>query len=346
MAQIVDAKEFLELGKNIPMVDVRTVAEFEEGHIPDAVNIPIFSNEERALVGTKYKRAGKDSAVLLGLELVGPKLARFVKMARKAAPNREILVHCWRGGMRSGSMAWLFETAGFKVYLLKGGYKAYRTYLREQFERKSELVILGGMTGSGKTEVLHEMKKLGAQVLDLEGVAHHKGSVFGALGQADQPSNENFNNQLGKKWLEFDFSKPIWLEDESKSIGSVWINDVLFKHMRLAPVVKLEIPKEERIKRLVKEYACFEPDVLQHMISKIEKRLGGQHVKEAMECLEKRDYHTVADITLTYYDKAYNHGLSKREGQSLHPLDLAKDIPTENAQAVLDFYESFRDEVI
>jgi tRNA 2-selenouridine synthase len=342
MAKVLSPEEFLKLGKSLPMIDVRTPAEFEEGHIPDALNIPIFTNEERVLVGTKYKRASKDSAVLLGLELVGPKLANFVKQAKRFAPNKEIMVHCWRGGMRSGSMAWLFETAGFKVYLLKGGYKAYRGYIRKQFAEKSELVVLGGMTGSGKTEVLHEMQKQGAQVLDLEGVAHHKGSVFGSLGQTDQPSNENFENELAKVWLDLDPNQPIWVEDESKSIGSVWINDALFHRMRQTDVVKILIPKSERIKRLVEEYACFDSEILAHMISKIGKRLGGLNVKLAEECLEKGDYATVADITLNYYDKAYRHGLSKREGQTIHYLELEKDNPAENAQKVIEFYNSLK----
>jgi len=340
MAKVLEPKEFLELGKTIPMVDVRTSAEFENGHIPGASNLPIFTNDERAVVGTKYKRAGKDSAVLLGLELVGPKLARFVRMAKKISPQKEILIHCWRGGMRSGSMAWLFETAGFKVYLLKGGYKAYRGYIREQFSQKSKVLVLGGMTGSGKTEVLHEMQKQGAQVLDLEGVANHKGSVFGALGQEDQPSNENFENELAKVWLDFDNDKPVWLEDESKSIGSVWINDALFERMRSAEVIKMELPKKERINRLVKEYACFEREVLAHMISKIEKRLGGLNVKKSYESLETNDFATVADITLSYYDKAYNHGLEKREGQTIHSLELEKDNPVENARLILEFYKN------
>ncbi|WP_372754846.1 tRNA 2-selenouridine(34) synthase MnmH [Labilibaculum sp.] len=342
MAIVLDPKEFLEMGKTLPMVDVRTPAEFENGHIPGAHNLPIFTNDERVVVGTKYKRAGKDSAVLLGLEIVGPKLALFVKKAKKIAPDKKILVHCWRGGMRSGSMAWLFETAGFTVYLLKGGYKAYRACNREEFARKAKIIILGGMTGSGKTEVLHEMIKMGHQVLDLEGVANHKGSVFGALGQPNQPTNENFENELAQLWSKFDFNKCIWIEDESNSVGGVWINDVLFSQMRNADVIKMEIPKEERIKRLVKEYACFEIDVLKGLISKIEKRLGGLNVKNAFQSLDEGDFYTVADISLTYYDKAYLHGQQKRKDQTVYPLALEKDEPKENAKSILEFYSQLQ----
>jgi tRNA 2-selenouridine synthase len=338
MATELDPKEFLEMGKTFPMVDVRTSAEFENGHIPGAHNLPIFTNEERVVVGTKYKKVGKDAAVLLGLEIVGPKLALFVKKAKKIAPDKKILLHCWRGGMRSGSMAWLFETAGFTVYLLKGGYKAYRGFNREQFAQKAEIIILGGMTGSGKTEVLHEMIKMGHQVLDLEGVANHKGSVFGALGQAEQPSNENFENELARLWCEFDLNQCIWIEDESISVGGVRINEVLFSQMRKADVISMEIPKEERIKRLVREYACFEIDVLKGLISKIEKRLGGLNVKNASKSLDEGDFYTVADISLSYYDKAYLYGQQKRKDQTVYPLVLEKDEPKENAKALLEFY--------
>lgn len=342
MAAILDPKEFLEMGKTLPMVDVRTAAEFDNGHIPGAQNLPVFSNQERVVVGTKYKRAGKDSAVLLGLELVGPKLAWFVRQAKKIAPDKKILIHCWRGGMRSGSMAWLFETAGFTVYLLEGGYKAYRTYNRNRFADKSEIIILGGMTGSGKTEVLHEMMEMGHQVLDLEGVANHKGSVFGALGQANQPTSENFENELAQIWSKFDFFRPIWIEDESNSVGAVWINDVLFLRMRNADVISMDISKEERIKRLVKEYACFDIAVLKELVLKIEKRLGGLNVNNAFESLDNGDFHTVADITLTYYDKAYLHGQQKRKGQTIYSIALEKDDPKENAKAILEFYSNLK----
>ncbi|WP_421921097.1 tRNA 2-selenouridine(34) synthase MnmH [Marinifilum sp.] len=342
MAKVLKTKEFLEMGKSIPIIDVRTPAEFKEGHIPGAFNIPIFTNEERVLVGTKYKRESKDAAVLLGLELVGSKLTSFVNAAMEYAVQKEIMVHCWRGGMRSGSMAWLFETAGCKVYVLEGGYKAYRRYIRQQFTEKSELLVLGGMTGSGKTAVLHEMKKLGAQILDLEGIAHHKGSVFGSLGQLEQPSNENFENLLANVWLDLDPNQAIWIEDESKSIGSVWINDALFRRMRQSDVIQIQVPKSERIKRLVKEYACFDAEVLAQMILKIGKRLGGQNVTLATESLVKGDYATAANISLNYYDKAYKHGLSKREGQTIHYLELDKDDPKENAKKVIAYYNSLK----
>ena len=331
------AQDFLEKGKTIPMIDVRTPAEFEQGHIPGAINIPIFTNEERAQVGTKYKRSTRDAAVLLGLELVGPKLSVFVRRAKKISIDGKVLIHCWRGGMRSGSMAWLFETAGLKPSLLVGGYKAYRQYIRKSFSKPTNLVVIGGYTGSGKTEVLHKLIEMNEQVLDLEGVANHKGSVFGALGQADQPTTEQFENDLGKIWLEFDHTKPIWTEDESHAVGSVWINDALFDQMRKAPLLAIIIPKSERIKRLVKEYACFDIEVLKQMCKRIEKRLGGLKVKKAFESLDQGDFATVADITLDYYDKAYGHGLDTRTTQEVYRLNIEKDEPEKNAKLLIEY---------
>jgi tRNA 2-selenouridine synthase len=197
------------------------------------------------------------------------------------------------------------------------------------------------MTGSGKTEVLHELTRMNEQVLDLEGVAHHKGSAFGALGQEKQPTTEQYENDLYEIWKKFDLSKIIWIEDESHAVGSVWINEALFGQMRQSPVIKMEVPKEERIKRLVREYANFDVEVLKGIVKKIERRLGGQHVKHAFECLDRGDFATVADITLYYYDKAYGYGLTQRGDQPIYNLELEKDDPEENAQRVKAFSKTF-----
>lgn len=333
------AQNFLEKGKTIPMIDVRTPAEFEQGHIPGAINIPIFTNEERTQVGTKYKRSSKDAAILLGLELVGPKLSVFVRRAKKVAVNGEILMHCWRGGMRSGSMAWLFDTAGLKPSILVGGYKAYRHHIRKSFSKPTKLVVIGGYTGSGKTEILHKLIEMNEQVIDLEGVANHKGSAFGALGQADQPTTEQYENDLAKIWSGFDHTKPIWTEDESQSVGSVWINEALFEQMRKAILLAIIVPKSERVKRLVKEYACFDIEELKQICRKIEKRLGGLRVKEAFESLDQGDFAKVANITLDYYDKAYGHGLDTRTTQKVHKIEVGKDQPLENAKLLIDYFK-------
>jgi tRNA 2-selenouridine synthase len=337
MPKKISIKEFLELTGTLSVIDVRSPAEYEQAHIPGAVNIPLFNNEERKQVGTTYKRKGKESAVLQGLDYIGLRMAEVVKQARKQAQHRKILVHCWRGGMRSASMAWLFETIGLQAFVLDGGYKAYRHFIREQFSYKAKIFILGGSTGSGKTAILQELQKQGEQFLDIEGIAHHKGSVFGPLGQESQPSNEQFENNLAVVWQKFDLTKPIWIEDESRQLGMCGIPNPLFVQMREAIVIKVIIPKNERVKRLVKEYGHFEKELLAEQIEKIRERLGGEFTNRALKALEKNDMATVADLTLIYYDKAYSFGISKRNPEKVFEIELERDAPKENALAISKF---------
>lgn len=334
MPRILSIEELLPLTDTIPLVDVRSPGEYELAHIPGAFNIPIFDNDERREVGIKYKIGGKENAVLLGLDFVGPKMSDFVRQAKKIARNKKLLVHCWRGGMRSASMAWLFETAGLEVFVLKGGYKAYRRFIREQFSRPVKMVVLGGYTGSGKTDILQHLQKQGEQFLDIEGIANHRGSAFGPLGQEPQPSNEQFENNLADAWRKFDFTKTIWVEDESRQLGKCGIPDPLFQQLRSAPLIKVNISKEQRISRLVKEYGSFDADKLKSRVERIKKRLGGKATNDAIEALECGKLETVADITLTYYDKAYDFGASQRDPESVFTLSLEEDSPMENAEII------------
>ena len=276
-------KEFLEKGIDIPIIDVRSPAEFAQAHIPGAVNLPLFDNDERAKVGTIYKKQNKDKAILAGLDIVGPKMAKFVVKAKKIAKNNKILIHCWRGGMRSGSMAWLFKTAGLNIEILEGGYKAYRQFIKKEFAKEANITILSGSTGSGKTDILIELVKLGEQIIDLEGIAHHKGSAFGAIGEKKQHSTEQFENNLYKAWAKLDLTKRIWVEDESKAIGLNHIPDEVFLQMRKAPVIKINVPKEVRIKRLVKDYTYADKEILIYHLNRIQKRLGPNETKLAIK---------------------------------------------------------------
>jgi len=323
----------MQKANSLPIVDVRSPGEFAQGHIPGAVNIPLFSNEERAQVGTTYKQVSQDAALLLGLELVGPKMADFVRQSKALASGKDILVHCWRGGMRSGSFGWLLETAGMQVSTLIGGYKAFRNEVLTGLGAPQNIVVLGGKTGSGKTEILHKLREMGEQVIDLEGIAHHKGSSYGAIGQLPQPSTEHFENELYAQWRQLDPTRRVWVEDESRSVGRCLIPDAVWMQMRHAPLVLVDMDKAARIERLVREYACFDLSLLYEATHRIEKRLGGQHHKAAIAALDQKDFATVADITLTYYDKAYQHGVGDR--RVVHTLKTSEDNPADVAEKLV-----------
>lgn len=330
-------EDFLRLSKLIPIIDVRSPGEFEKAHIPGAYNIPLFDNYEREQIGTKYKQNGKEEAVMAGLEIVGPKMKDLAFKAKEIANDKNILVHCWRGGMRSASMAWLFQTVGLKPIILKDGYKEYRRYSKEILSKNSRIIILSGSTGSGKTDILKELQKKGEQVVDLEGIAHHKGSAFGAIGEERQLDNEQFENNLFENYKQLDFDKTIWIEDESRSIGKNYIPTEFYDNMRKAPVIKINIGKKIRIKRLVKEYTNVDKDILIYNINRIKKRLGGLNTKLSIEAVENNDYATAIDYTLEFYDKAYKHGLYKRENPEIYELDLFEDNPENSAKLILEY---------
>lgn len=299
---------------SMPIIDVRSPGEFARGHIPGAHNLPLFINEERAIVGTIYKQQGRDPAVLEGLRIVGPKLASIVEQAKALAPDGRIRVHCWRGGERSASVAWLLDKAGFvEVITLKRGYKGFRGHVQASFTAPLLLKVIGGYTGTGKTETLKELAALGEQTVDLEALANHKGSAFGALGEEPQPTTEQFENFLWHQLQRIDPTRPVWVEDESALIGRVCIPPSFFAQMRSAVLYFAEMPMADRADRLVKDYGRFPTDQLAEAVQRIGKRVGPQHCKAALAALEAGDLKQVALITLRYYDKSYHYGSSQRD---------------------------------
>jgi tRNA 2-selenouridine synthase len=315
-------QEFLALAQNVPVIDVRSPAEFAAGHIPGAVNLPLFDNDERAVVGTLYKKTGRTEAFDAGLDIVGPKMSGFVKAARELAPGKQILVHCWRGGMRSASMAWLLETAGFRVNVLKGGYKAYRGYIRDQLVAGRKFIILGGMTGSGKTVLLKELAARDEPVADLERLANHRGSVFGGIGLGEQPTNEQFENELFQVLKRFAPDEVIWLEDESRQIGRIFMPEPLFLAMTEAPMVRISIPDDQRIRIILEEYAGLDRERLAASIRQISKRLGGLVTEQCLDLLAEDDLGSVVRLLLPYYDKTYAHSSGRRERKLVADLPL------------------------
>jgi tRNA 2-selenouridine synthase len=342
MIHHIEISEFVKLHKTMPVLDVRSPGEFQQGHIPAAISFPLFDDVERKIVGTIYKQQGRDLAILKGLDITGVKLSGFVKQAKIIAPGNKVLMHCWRGGMRSDSLAWLLSTAGFNVFVLKGGYRAFRRHISANWEKADNIIILSGKTGSGKTDILHHMNDSGRQVLDLEHFAHHKGSSFGAIGELPQPTSEQFENDLAVMWQTFDHDRPVWFEDESRTIGKVFIPEKLYHKMLQAKIVCIEIPKNLRVERLIADYARYPKAELIAAITRITRRIGGQNAKSAVNALEKDDYRTAVEIVLDYYDKAYTYDLTKKVKENIFMLNLKTADASENAASINTFCKTNR----
>lgn len=340
MIQTLDIDKFLQLAETVPVIDVRTPLEFVHAHIPGAHNLPIFSNDERVQVGTTYKQKSREAAILLGFDLTGPKWSGFIKQALKIAPGKKILIHCWRGGMRSGAMAWALNLYGFEVFLLEGGYKKYRNWVLDQFKETYSIFILGGMTGSGKTKTLNQLKDLAQQVVDLEDLAQHQGSSYGSMGQLIQPSQEQFENLLARELYKLDKNTPLWLEDESLSIGRCFIPNNIFLQMRQSPVMKLLVPFQERVDFLVNEYGVLDKEFLVESTLRIGKRLGPEQTRDAILAIRENRMDDFIKIVLVYYDKTYANGQEKREKGSIHIIECSSTNAEENCKLLLNHIKS------
>lgn len=358
----IDIISFLELAKQYPVLDVRSPGEYLHAHIPVARSLPLFTDEERKVVGTSYKQQSREAAIKIGLDYFGPKMRPMVEEAEailaehasktkniSSADNRTILVYCWRGGMRSGAVSWLLDLYGFKVFTLNGGYKKYRNHVLDSFRLPYRFNILGGYTGSGKTELLHALCEKGAAVIDLEGIAKHKGSAFGNIGMPEQPSQEMFENLLSEELIlqsgMTQFSNPdtagqqtIWLEDESQRIGHVNLPGEFWITMRRSPVFFLDIPFEERLKHITEEYGKLDRTRMIDAIGRIKEKLGGLNAKTAIQLLEEGNTLESFRILLKYYDKYYLKGLHNRENiNSLLYSVECKSVTSENAIPLLQY---------
>jgi len=332
-------QQYLEKAQKVQIIDVRSPKEFNHAHIPGAVNMPLFDDTERAIVGTAYKQEGREIAILKGLEIVGPKMATMVAEIKERFSDKSIILHCWRGGMRSKSVATLFSFSGIRTEVIIGGYKSYRQEVQKLFLQNFEYFILGGRTGSAKTKILQELNKIGEQVIDLEKLANHKGSAFGELGEDPQPTTEMFENLLFEELRFLETNKKIWLEDESHLIGTVFIPETIWQQMRTAPVIYCNFPTEERLKFLVETYGHFEKEGVINSLNKIAKRLGGQHAKAALEFYEAGNLYEATKLVLVYYDKSYNYGLSQRISENIYEIKMNFIVPAKNAEEILLFVE-------
>lgn len=330
-----EANEYLKSAINAPVIDVRSPAEYESGHIPGAINIPLFTNDERHNVGIIYKQLGRIQAIQKGLEFVGPKMSAMARQAQKLDAGAERYVYCWRGGMRSEKMAWLFELTGLQCFVLKGGYKSFRRLMMQAFLKIERPLVLQGPTGCGKTAILRELARCGEQVLDLEAIACHKGSAFGAEQNGSQPSSEQFHNDLFMALRNMDLSRRIWLEAESPTIGRVHLPDNLWQVMKKAPMVMIDLPEAYRVNRLVEEYGPLPSEVLSDNISKLKEKLGGKKVDELQGLLAREKLAEVAGGLLEYYDQSYRHSRERFHEKIVADIALPHEDAAANAQILL-----------
>lgn len=306
------------------ILDVRSPGEYSRGHIPSAVNLPLFSDEERAVIGTLYKESGSDAAFTKGLSIVEGKLVQLVTDAKKIAGGKEIIIHCWRGGKRSESVGWLLDKSGLPVKVLLGGYKSFRQYVQEFFNGSHhQLIVLGGRTGCSKTAILKFLKDSGEQVIDLEQLAHHKGSAFGWIGEEKQLPNEQFENSLFQRLFEIkERDRLVWVENESRTIGSNYVPEAFWRRMKKSPLINIQRNFTLRINQLVNNYNGTVAEDLILSFRKIETRIGHEATQIAIEMIENSKFEEAAEIALKYYDRCYDYNLKNNRSEHIINIDF------------------------
>ena len=333
--------DFLSKSKNELIIDVRAPIEFFKGHLPNAINIPLFEDIERAEIGTLYKQQGKDIAVNRGLEIVSPKMTLFVNQVKALSKNQKAFVYCFRGGMRSNSFAWLMNTSGLNACIMQGGYKAFRNYVLEYFDNERKIILLGGKTGSGKTDILKKLNALSLQTIDLEDLAHHKGSAFGAINEQHQNPQQVFEHDLYHRLSLLDDTQAVVLEDESQTIGFNKLPHSLWLQMKQATIIKIEIPFELRVQKLVDDYTTVDIEALKSCVLKISQQLGSLNTKLCLQYLDERNLSDVARLSLLYYDRAYEFSY-KNKKQPIIKLDSDTIDATMNALKVKQIIDTLK----
>lgn len=328
----------------MPILDVRSPSEYTHARIPGSVSFPLFDDMERAEIGTLYKQVSREAAFVRGMEFVGPKMAGFITQARKIACGKPLLVYCARGGKRSEAMTWLLSQSGLKVYRLSGGYKAYRRFCLDQLSAcPLRFIRIGGKTGSGKTYILKALSLQGHQVLDLEGLANHRGSAFGYGQDEWQPSNEQFENDIAERLFRFDPERIVWVEDESQHIGRMSIPKSFWQYIRNAPMIQIDKSPASRLTEILNSYGSLPLSHLKKGFMRIAKRLGSLRTKQAIFALQDNDLSTAAQIALEYYDKLYTMSKLDNPRPAQHQLDAEGLTPEDICRLLLALSTTFNE---
>lgn len=322
------------------LVDVRSPGEFAEGTIPGSVNVPLFSNEERALIGTVYKQESPAAARRLAMLTVSPKIPQFVEQMEALMPQGELVVFCWRGGMRSYAACTFLSLLKYPVKRLRGGYRAYRQQVLDGLSAYEGLpsppIVLHGMTGVGKTKLLGLLQERGHQVLDLEQMANHRGSVFGAIGHGQPHNQKMFEALLFEKVRHLDPDRPVFMEAESRRIGRAIMPTWLEQDKFAGVPVMLEATLEKRVERLLDDYLLVPngmdvQPLFADALVKIQKRIPRSRFEELQEMLEQQEYARFCGALLElYYDPKYKHKANSYKSE-MHTVN-AEDLDSALAQ--------------
>ncbi len=330
--QILPAAEAIaRLAEFSAVIDARSEDEYAEDHLPGAVNWPSLNNEERATVGTLYKQVSPFEARKRGAALVSANIARHIEREVLDKPKDwKPLVYCWRGGKRSGSLSLVLDQIGFRVHLVEGGYKAFRSAVLEDMPRLAAALqyrVVCGPTGSGKTRLLHALREQGAQVLDLEGLAHHRSSVLGLVPGQKQPSQKHYDTRVWQALRGFDPARPVYVESESKKVGNVSVPEALILAMRASPCIDLRLDDEERVALLMEDYDWFvkDPDFFCDRLATLTE-LRGQAVVDGWQARARagRTPEVVRELLVQHYDPMY--AASIRRNFTQYPQALVQAV--------------------
>jgi tRNA 2-selenouridine synthase len=321
MIKQVAIDEVIERLSTVTLIDVRTPAEFAQFHITGAINVPLFSNEERAEVGTLYKEQSPQVAIERGLELVSPKLPDLYRQINRLKDRKhDIVIYCWRGGMRSRSLASFMTMMGLTCYQLEGGIRSYRQRITADLghfaEQNKPFVVLEGLTGTRKTDILLQLQAEGYPVVDLEGLANHRGSIFGSIGK-EEKSQKAFEKDLWERLRELGDAAYYLIEGESKRLGRIMIPDFIMAGKEKGARIVTNYPFEKRVEAIFYEYNPTENrPALYQAFQHLKRYLSLETIDVLENAFQQEDDRTVIDVLLnTYYDPKYTHSHETNEGE-------------------------------
>ena len=333
--------------KNAEIIDVRSPSEFNNDHIPGSINIPILNDQQRHDVGKTYKEVNPFKAKIMGASIISKNISKFLDnefFSRKG--SWQALIYCWRGGQRSRSLALVLNEIGWRISILKGGYKNYRKLVLDELNdlSKYQFKILQGQTGSAKTKILNCLNNMNAQVIDLENLACHRGSLLGSEINKKQHSQRYFESLLHNAIDKFDCTKPIFIESESSKIGKLHLPKKLWTKLNESDRLLLNVPIDERIKFLLKEYKHLTKDckLIQPFISGMKGKIANEKLSNWRILIQRKEWENfVKEILENHYDPKYSFSAMKHNNKIKHKIDLIKlnKLSIENAsKKILEYF--------